>query len=236
MALAERADTEQVSRNTVNITPKLNNTSAQNMTANAEDHNHVTDDTGSESSWDSDAEDQNEMVKQQKDSSRTSRWAQDTINNSCLGTDLALIYNVIDMSKERYLSSVSARESLQSRPVPAQDTPKEIRDANMTGQDIPGAIASDMDMISEPLVNYELEIDAIKNYTRTSIPVNAPETDRRVHKKTAGPTIRDHRSTARMSSTPPHKALKGSTKALHATTTKNSMGKSRRGCIGSKRN
>ncbi|THX78808.1 hypothetical protein D6D05_05219 [Aureobasidium pullulans] len=43
-------DTEQVSENTVNIAPKLNNTSAQNMTANAKDHNQVTDDTGSESS------------------------------------------------------------------------------------------------------------------------------------------------------------------------------------------
>ncbi|KEQ78869.1 hypothetical protein M438DRAFT_360189 [Aureobasidium pullulans EXF-150] len=121
MALAERADTEQVSRNTVNITPKLNNTSAQNMTANAKDHNQVTDDTGSESSWDSDAEDQKEMVKQQKDSSRTSRWAQAIINNSCLGTDPGLIYSLIDMSRERYLSSVSARESLQSRPTPPQN-------------------------------------------------------------------------------------------------------------------
>ncbi|THV89964.1 hypothetical protein D6D03_05860 [Aureobasidium pullulans] len=121
MALAERADTEQVSRSTVNIAPKLNNTSAQNMTANAKDHNQVTDDTGSESSWDSDAEDQKEMVKQQKDSSRTSRWAQAIINNSCLGTDPALIYNVIDMSRERYLSSVSARESLQSHPTPPQN-------------------------------------------------------------------------------------------------------------------
>ncbi|THW08062.1 hypothetical protein D6D24_09426 [Aureobasidium pullulans] len=116
MALAERADTEQVSRNTVNIAPKLNNTSAQNMTANAKDHNQVTDDTGSQSSGDSDAEDQKEMVKQQKDSSRTSRWAQDTINNSCLGTDLAFIYNVIDMSKE-----ISAAESLQFRPTPPQN-------------------------------------------------------------------------------------------------------------------
>ncbi|TIA34756.1 hypothetical protein D6C78_06593 [Aureobasidium pullulans] len=175
MALAERADTEQVSRNTVNIAPKLNNTSAQNMTANAKDHNQVTDDTGSESSWDSDAEVQKEMVKQQKDSSRTSRWAQAIINNSCLGTDPGLIYSLIDMSRERYLSSVSARESLQSRPLPTQDTSNEVQDTTMTGQSILDAFASDKSMISEPLVDYELEIDAIKDYTQTSIPVNAPE-------------------------------------------------------------
>ncbi|THY81715.1 hypothetical protein D6C93_09458 [Aureobasidium pullulans] len=175
MALAERADTEQVSRNTVNIAPKLNNASAQNMTANAKDHNQVTDDTGSESSWDSDAEDQKEIVKQQKDSSRTSRWAQAIINNSCLGTDPVSIYKVIKMSSQRYLSSASARESLRSRPVPAQDTSKEIRDANMTGQDIPDAFTPDKSMISKPLVNYELEIDAIKDYTQICIPVNAPE-------------------------------------------------------------
>ncbi|THX95117.1 hypothetical protein D6D02_10014 [Aureobasidium pullulans] len=175
MALAERADTEQVSRNTVNVTPKFNNTSAQNITANAKDHNQVTDDTGSGSPWDSDAEDQKEMVKQQKDSSRTSRWAQAIINNSCLGTDPVLIYNVIDMSRERYSRSFSARGILQSHPLPTQDTSNEVQDTTMTGQSILDAFASDKSMISEPLVDYELEINAIKDYTQTSIPVNAPE-------------------------------------------------------------
>ncbi|THX78805.1 hypothetical protein D6D05_05220 [Aureobasidium pullulans] len=79
------------------------------------------------------------------------------------------------MSRQRYSRSVSARGLLQPRPFSTQDTPKDVQDTTVIGQDIPGAIASDMNMISEPLVNYELEIDAIKDYTRTCIPVNASE-------------------------------------------------------------
>lgn len=95
MALAKCADTEQVSMNI----------SAQNN----RDPNEVANNTGSESSWDSDAGDQKEMVKQQRDSSRANQWAQAIINDSCLGTDPALIYKIIEMSRERYFASVSAR-------------------------------------------------------------------------------------------------------------------------------
>lgn len=37
-------------------------------------------------------------------------------------------------------------------------------------------------MISEPLVHYELEIDAIEDHTQTSIPANTPESPQRQEK------------------------------------------------------